>query len=965
MTQLDTVFGLFNLGDEKSMQSALNVCSVLFMYISDNITNYLDRASEVIKRAMEVGSLKLRVVAIQALGSLITTLSPKEVKRFFFFSSPVLTLLTDMFFGPSAHIDHACDVLSVVSEIVETDPKFFRENFADLISLMFRVRGSKDLESLVKDQALEVAVSMSQRYPEFLQEKKALLSQIVEMVFLHMIEIPDECPEEWSNPPDGFDEVKMEDESQRAIKFATDCIDRLCSSVGSKIMLQYLSDCVAQLLATNDWKKVFAAFMALSQVGEYMEDVDAIKPIVIKLSEYAFHPEPRVRYAVLHCLGQISDDFAPKFQEFYHQEILPLLLKSMADKVPRVVAHTCACATNFIENCDEKHLAPIFDQLYSTITSIIDQASSFVKENALNALSALCVGAPDLFLPHYNMTMEVLLKILEQVNNPNFKKLRGNSIECISIISHQIGYSTFAPYADRLVAAMIYIQENHLSKEEDPQRNFILQAWPRISEVMKGKFDSYIPRIVPSIVVVCNDVASSMPEQKPQDPLVDKQDEKKEVFHTFIDDECNNALATISAFLQDCPAAMSPFIEAVYNVVNKLMAYETNEEIRTTAAECLAPMVESIKLSPEMASKLPILAKAFIARLWEIMDGENEPEILIKQATAMQKLIENSGEIFSAEELDSLFNKCIDHLQRSDERKKNTDKQIDTEEDELEVLEVYEQDKDLENQLHCSIAEIFGKLFETHKAKALPIFERLHLMFIHNSLQDSQTDMIKKFGLFLICDSVDHLGLLIGDSRLAEYFQYLKKYCVYPQVFVRHAAVYGLGSMALVLKDKWMACLEDSLSTLKNSFQLPRGAEDEEIYNATRENTVSSIGKIIKATWDSQTQDFQKLLVNEWLAFLPLKVDKGEAVISHRFLVELLEKHRAVVLNKLENLQKVMNIIGTVWKTKSSDAELDLRMSRLLKQWASEPELGQAMASVELSQKKKEFIQKALQEASN
>ena len=637
----------------------------------------------------------------------------------------------------------------------------------------------------------------------------------------------------------------------------------------------------------------------------------------------------------------------------------------MADKVPRVVAHTCACATNFIENCEEKHLQPIFDQLYGTIAAIIDQASSFVKENALNALSALCVGAPDLFSPRYTPTMEVLLKILEQVNNPNFKKLRGNSIECISIISQEIGYETFAPFAERLVAAMIYIQENHLSKEEDPQRNFILQAWPRISQVMKGKFDSYIPRILPSIVVVCNDVASSMPEQKPQEALGEKPDEKKEIFHTFIDEECNNALATISAFLQDSPAAMGPFIEAVYNVVTKLMGYETNEEIRITAAECLGPMIDSIKLSADLSAKVPMLARTFIARLWEVMDEENEPEILIKQATAMQKLIENSGDIFDAAGLDSMYNKCMEHLQRSDERKKNTDKQIDNEEDELEVLEVYEQDKDLENQLHCAIAEIYGKLFETHKAKALPIFERLHHMFINNSLQDSQSDMIKKFGLFLICDSVDHLGTLIGEARLGEYYQYLKKYCIYPQVYVRHAAVYGLGSMALILKDNWMNCLEDSLSTLKNSFQIPRGIEDEDIYTATKENTVSSIGKIIKATWQSQGADFQKILVNEWLGLLPLKVDKGEAVVSHRFLVDLLEGSRAVVLNKIENLQKVMNIIATVWKTKSSDAELDARMSRLLKQWAAEPEMNQAMASIELSLKKREYIRKALEDTSN
>ena len=958
---------MFNLGDEKSMQSALNVASILFMYISDKLGPLIDQIAVIIQKAMEVGSPKLQVSAVQALGSLITTLGPKEVKKFFHFSKPVLMLCHEMFFGANANIDNSCDILSVISEIVETDPKFFRENFSNLIELMSKIRGAKGLDGTVKDQALEITISMSQRYPEFLQENKQFLSQVVEMVFLHMLEIPDECPEEWMNPVDGFDEKKMEDDSQKVVNFATDCIDRLCSNVGSKIMLKYLSDCVAQLLSTGEWKKIFASFMALSQVGEYMEDVEEIKPIVIKLIENINHKEPRVRYSVLHCLGQISDDFAPKFQEFYHQDLLPVLINSMNDPVPRVVAHSCACATNFIENCKDSHLSPHFETIYNKVASIIDTGSCFVKENALNVLSALCVGAPDLFFPYYKVTMEVLLRILTQINDATYKKMRGNAIECISIISNQIGLETFLPYAESMINAMINIQEHHLDKEEDPQRNFILQAWPRITEVMKGHFDAYVPRVVPSIMRVCLQVAETMPEKAAKEAVMEEKEgtEKKEDYHCYFDDECSNALSTISSFLNDCPNAMGPYIEAAYKVVTPLMEYQTNEEIRIAAAECLPPMIKSIKGNSQFLGNFPLLAKEFVKKLWETMDEETEPEILIKQATAMQELIEAAGDIFTPEELDSLYDKCMQHLKQSDERKKNTDSNIDQEEDELEVLEVYEQDKDLENQFHCAIAEIFGKLFMTHKEKALPIFGRLHTMFIATSLQESQTDMIKKFGLFLICDSVDHLGHLIGDERLGEYYEYLKKYCLYPQVYVRHAAAYGLGSMALVLKEKWMPILKDSLLTLKNSTKIGRGAEDEEVYKATKENTMSSMGKIIKATWSLHSHETQVELVNEWLEFLPLKVDKGEAVISHHFLIHILETARSVVLNRIENLEKVMSIIATIWKTKSSDNELDKRMSNLLKAWTTEPAMIEALGKINLSEKKQKFIQKALEDAQN
>lgn len=956
---------LYSLADEKSLESALNIFTVLFLYISEKLSEKHEQIGLIIQKSMEVQNRRIQMLAIQTLGSLITTLSSKQVKKYFKFSVPVLKILYEMFFGPNENIDCACDVLTVVSEIVETDPKFFRSNFKDLVEAMSRIRSIKDIESGVKDQALEITISFSQRYPEFLSQNKEILSKVVEMVFLHMLEIPDECPEEWINPPDGFDDKKMADDSQKIVRFATDCIDRLCANVGSQTMLKYLSDCVAQLLKTGEWKKMFASFMALSQVGEYMEDVEEIRPIVHTLKMNSNHPEPRVRYAVLHCLGQMSDDFAPKFQEVYHADIIPVLLERMQDKVPRVMAHACASSTNFLENCLANHLQPHFDTLYKTITGIIDTASSYVKENALAALSALSVGTPELFTPYYDATMEVLLRILIQVNDPIYKRLRGNSIECISIMSQHVGVERFLPYAERLIQAMVNIQDHHLAKDEDPQRNFILLAWPRITEVLKGKFDLYVPLVVPSIINVCVNVAESIPKEEAvtidTNSTNDKEDKKREDLHTYLDDECNNALSAIGCFMEDCPASMAPYIEQVYKVVMPLLEYLTNEEVRTTAAECLPSMLQCLKHNAQFQDKLPAFAKDLITRLWAVMDDETEPEILIKQATAMQELIETGGDIMNGAELESLFTKCMDHLKRSDERKKMTDSQMDEDEDEVEVLEVHEQDKDLEDQLHCTIAEIFGKIFMTHKEKALPIFEQLHNMFIATSLQDGQPDMIKKFGLFLICDSVDHLGLLIGEARLESYYQYLRKYALYPQVFVRHAAVYGLGAMSLALKEIFNRCVDDSLKTLNDSLQVPQGAEDEDVYKATRDNTASAIGKIIKSTWNCHPEEKLKAMVNEWLNLLPLKADKIEAIIQHEFLMDLLENQKLVILNQQANLAKVLKIISAIWKTKSSNDALNIRMTNVLNAWMQDPQLKTAMSQVTLTEKQQDWIKKCLE----
>ena len=520
------------------------------------------------------------------------------------------------------------------------------------------------------------------------------------------------------------------------------------------------------------------------------------------------------------------------------------------------------------------------------------------------------------------------------------------------------------PFAEQLISSMINIQDHHLEKDEDTQRNFILQAWPRITEVMKGHFDGYMDKVVPSIIKVCINVIESIPkEEATNDSNTNDEEEakKKEEYHTFYDDECNNALTAISCFMEDCPAAMAPFIEQVYKVVVPLLDYLTNEEVRISASECLPAMIQCLKHNPQFSAKLPQFTKDLVSKLWAVMDEETEPEILIKQAISMQELVEAGGDILNPQELEGMYNKCLEHLKKSDDRKKQCDAQIDEEEDEIEVLEVHEQDKDLENQFHCNIAEIFGKLFQTHKEKALPIFEQLNNMFISTSLNDTQTDMIKKFGLFLICDSVDHLGLLIGEVKLEQFYQYLKKYSLYPMVFVRHAAVYGLGAMSLALGEKFKPCVSDSLNTLQKSLKVPVGTEEDEIYKATRDNTTSAIGKIIKSTFNLHSQEELKLMLNEWLQLLPLKADKVEANIQHEFLLDLIEKHQPLILNRVENLDKILKSIASIWRTKSSNDALNARMSALLSTWNSDPVMVDAMSKITLSEKQQTWIKKALE----
>jgi hypothetical protein len=91
-------------------------------------------------------------------------------------------------------------------------------------------------------------------------------------------------------------------------------IDRLIYVIGEEEILPILSATIEKLLTNADWRYKYTAVMALSQIGEYIEDVDKISSVLVMIVGFLKHENPMMRYASCHSIGQISDDMQPRFQ---------------------------------------------------------------------------------------------------------------------------------------------------------------------------------------------------------------------------------------------------------------------------------------------------------------------------------------------------------------------------------------------------------------------------------------------------------------------------------------------------------------------------------------------------------------------------------------------------------------------------------------------------------------------------
>jgi hypothetical protein len=328
----------------------------------------------------------------------------------------------------------------------------------------------------------EILVDYAEKTPAQFRKRREALESVIEMIFFHMVEISEDIPEEWMKPEEGYNEDMEDDEDFETTRFGMGAIDRLIYTIGEEELLPILSATIEKLLVNPDWRYKYTAVMALSQIGEYIEDVDKISSVLGMILGFVKHQNPMMRYACCHAIGQISDDMQPKFQEKYGDAVFPELLALLqSDPVPRVVSHSAAALTNFLEGMKFEQIAGHLDLLMKLLLHHAVNGISLVKESALSAISSTVEISKEHFQPYLERTLEILFGYYqaEQFQGKQYKQLKGQAIETMTIIASSVGPDTFRPAANNLIQLMIGLQSSQF-EQTDPQKTYILAGWQRL-----------------------------------------------------------------------------------------------------------------------------------------------------------------------------------------------------------------------------------------------------------------------------------------------------------------------------------------------------------------------------------------------------------------------------------------------------------------------------------------------------
>lgn len=89
-----------------------------------------------------------------------------------------------------------------------------------------------------------------------------------------------------------------------------------------------------------------------------------------------------------------------------------------------------------------------------------------------------------------------------------------------------------------------------------------------------------------------------------------------------------------------------------------------------------------------------------------------------------------------------------------------------------------------------------GVLFKTHKELTLGIVETLYSQVLSHALQEKQSEEMHKFGIFIIDDMIEFLGIELIPEKWPHLCEALLRFACHKSCAVRQAAAYGIGVLS-------------------------------------------------------------------------------------------------------------------------------------------------------------------------
>jgi hypothetical protein len=843
--------------------------------------------------------IAVRLSAMEAFAAFFRSLSKKRQSKFQPLIPEILSVLPPV--KEAGDSEDLSTALIALIDLASSAPKMFKPHFHDLVSFSVTVIQDKELDSLSRQNALELLATFADYAPSMCRKEPSYTEQMITQCLSLMTDIgeDDEDAAEWL-ASDDLDQ----DESDYNHVAGEQTMDRLANKLGGPTILAPAFHWLPRMMTSMAWKDRHAALMAISAISEGCRDLmmgelsQVLDLVIPALSD----PHPRVRWAGCNALGQMSTDFSPKMQIDYYDRVLRAIIPVLNSPEARVQSHAAAALVNFCEDSEKSVLEPYLDDLLSHLFQLLQNEKRYVQEQALSTIATIADAAEAAFSKYYDTLMPMLMNVLQRESDKENRLLRSKAMECATLIALAVGKEKLGADAMSLVKLLATIQ-NGITEDDDPQAQYLMHCWGRMCRVMTRDFIPFLPTVMPPLLAVASAKCDLALLDDDEEIERLNQEEGWELvpvkgktigIKTSVMDDKHMATELLVVYAQVLEGDFAPYAgEIMEKIAIPGLIFLFHDPVRVISAKLVPQLLNCCKKAYGISSpQIATLWTATADKLLEVLKAEPAIDTLAEMYQSFYESVEVLGRDCLSPEHMKRFMESVDlvlkdYKARAQQRAADrAGKTAEDAEDEAEEMQLAIED---DQTLLSDMNKAFHTIFKNHGSSFLAAWERLMPMYEEFLVSPDPTQ--RQWGLCVMDDVLEYCG---GDSiRYATYMtRPLIQGCTDESAPIRQAAAYGIGEAARCGGAPWAQFLAGTIPYLFQVTRVPNARDEDNVF--ATENACVAIAKILKFN-NSHVQDVAGLS-GQWLETLPVTNDEEGAPYAYAFLSELIVQQHPAVL---------------------------------------------------------------------
>lgn len=936
---------LFN-GSKGQDPSIRECCFRIFTSVPNILSKDLvNQIAPIFETAFADPSDKVRIAALRSFASYFRIISKKQWPALNPLLPNILNMLT--VFQEQGKEDDLAVTFESIIELAEMAPKMFKPTLPTILEFCASISQNKDIEANARLSALELLSTLADEAPNMCKNEPQFALKVVHLCLMLMTEVgeDDDDASEWNNE----DDISQSDGNDEVYSSAKHSLDRLALKLGGEAILPGLSEWMPQMLASDNWRERHAALMALSNVAEgcaeiMMTQIDKILDMVLPLID---DPHPRVQWATLNALGQMSTDFADDMQLNHAHRVVPALISKMVpSSVPRVQVHAAAAMVNFAENATKEILEPYLDSLLTNLLILLQSPKRYVIEQVIITISIVADAAQNKFIKYYDTLMPMLFEFMKSNTDKEYQTLKAKSIECSTLIVLAVGKEKAHPQFLEMVEIFANIQRS-CTDDDDPCLSYLGQAWGRLCQVFGKEFLPYLGGVMPPLLVTAKATADlQLIEDEAEMEKLESQEgweilplQGKYIgLHTALLDEKAQAIDIISIYASVLGEDFYPYVPEIINdIILPGLHFFYNDSVRYSTLQAIPSLITSAEkavmkgknLSAEAAKRDSSVYEIWFPvfeKLLELLTMEPLIEVIVAAYSCVYLSIDKmyTG-VLTPDHLSKLGNKISKTMKEYSERATQRDEEDNTYTEDIEE----DDSEEIDNDLIAEVSKTIHSIFKSSRTNFLPVFQEEIAPLIQTFLGGNYDQ--RNWAINVVDDLIEFTGP--ESWSLKDLFvNHFADALVNGSSALRQAAAYGIGVAAQHGGDNYAIMCLQNLQSLFDIANAPDSRSEENVHAA--ENACAAIAKILRKYGGSRIgpDDLNKAL-NEWVKTLPVYNDEEAAPYAYMFLCDLIEQSHPSVTSQVP---KVLESVALALQNEAIVGKTAQRVVETIKAFASQ-----------------------------